>query len=241
MTLPYNPNAFIPAGQAVVDPVLAKVQALEAVLSKLQGRDNSFATDLVRSYRQYKRLSEKQLYWVGELTKRATPAPAAAPAIPYQAQLLNSEGFARVVELFRKAQDQGLRFPKIRLQTSTGRKIILRMLGNGSKYSGNISVTDNASAYADRTYFGRIDQNGRYFASKSEAADVTQLLKDLSNDPAKMAALYGHQTSHCCFCGLGLTTSESVTVGYGPICAQKFGLPWGEHVETTYTKITLED
>ena len=47
---------------------------------------------------------------------------------------------------------------------------------------------------------------------------------------AAEAASLGWATHHCCFCGLELTDDgegRSVDVGYGPICAQKNGLPWG--------------
>ena len=33
---------------------------------------------------------------------------------------------------------------------------------------------------------------------------------------------------HCRFCSKALTHPNSQAVGYGPTCAQKYGLPWGE-------------
>lgn len=246
-TLPYNPQAFVPVQPKPVDPRTAMVNELEANVSLLSDRDQTFAKDLVKSFRQYG-LSDKQGYWVAKLLERideakAPPAPiaAAAPVAPApRASVVLDAGFAKIIQLFEKALANGLRSPKIRLETSTGRKIILRRAGSTSKYQGQITVTDNASSFDARTYYGRIDTTGQYFPS-NEQADVTQLLKDLAADPVKMAALYGHQTSSCCFCARPLTTSESVTMGYGPICAAKFGLSWGQHVETTYTKLTLED
>lgn len=44
---------------------------------------------------------------------------------------------------------------------------------------------------------------------------------------AEEAAAFGHATHHCVFCYKSLTTEESTTVGYGPVCAEKNGLPWG--------------
>lgn len=45
---------------------------------------------------------------------------------------------------------------------------------------------------------------------------------------AEQASEFGH-TYHCCvYCSRGLNDSRSETVGYGPICADKYGLPWGE-------------
>lgn len=245
MTMPYNPNAFVPAAVQPVDHRTAMINELEGNLRFLSDRDQSFAKDLIRSFRQYG-LSEKQGYWVGKLLERvdaakAPPAPVAAPqapAVPVGVKL--DEGFSGIVELFDRAKAAGLANPKIRLETEGGIKVVLRMAGASSRFAGQITVTDNRT-FDNRTYFGRIDQTGMYFPSPKANDDVTKLLKDMAADPAKMAALYGHKTSSCCFCGLPLKTSESVTMGYGPICAEKFRLPWGITVQSTFTKITLDD
>jgi len=34
-------------------------------------------------------------------------------------------------------------------------------------------------------------------------------------------------TGNCCFCRRELTDKRSTEVGYGPICADHFSLPWG--------------
>ena len=44
---------------------------------------------------------------------------------------------------------------------------------------------------------------------------------------ADEAALFGHTTHRCVFCARNLSTAESTAVGYGPTCADKYGLPWG--------------
>lgn len=241
----YNSSVFVASQPQPVDHRTAMVNELEANLSFLADRDQNFAKDLIRSFRQYG-LSEKQGYWVGKLLERidaakAPPAPVEAPAAPSAPAAVQLDaGFSGIVELFSRAKAAGLANPKIRLETEGGIKIVLRMAGPTSKYAGQITVTDNKSFDA-RTYYGRIDADGRYFPSAKACDDVTKLLRDMAANPAKMAALYGHKTSSCCFCGLPLKTSESVTMGYGPVCAEKFHLPWGQHVETTYTKITLED
>jgi hypothetical protein len=45
-----------------------------------------------------------------------------------------------------------------------------------------------------------------------------------------VAARLGHAAHACVFCGTALTDdgdNRSVKVGYGPICANRYGLPWG--------------
>ena len=44
---------------------------------------------------------------------------------------------------------------------------------------------------------------------------------------ADEAAAFGHTTHRCVFCARNLSTAESTAVGYGPICADNYGLPWG--------------
>lgn len=44
---------------------------------------------------------------------------------------------------------------------------------------------------------------------------------------AEQAARFGHMHHQCVFCARRLDTPESTAVGYGPVCADKHGLPWG--------------
>lgn len=44
---------------------------------------------------------------------------------------------------------------------------------------------------------------------------------------AEEAAAFGHSTGKCVFCSQKLTDGRSTEVGYGPICAENNGLPWG--------------
>jgi len=252
MTTPYNPSAFVPASAPKVDPLQTAVCTLEIHIQHLDARDRGFATDLCRAFRRYNNLSEKQAFWVKKLLERAlanlephpAPTPAPAPVVvqrpaPAAAEQL-ATGFTQIVQLFSKARAQGLRRPKIRLQTASGQKVVLTSLGSQSRNPGHIAVTDAGTSFDSRKYFGRVEPQGQFFPAGANTPEVTQLLRDLAADPVKMAKLYGYKTSTCCFCGLGLKTSESVTVGYGPICADKYGLPWGDRVESTYTQMTCE-
>jgi hypothetical protein len=55
--------------------------------------------------------------------------------------------------------------------------------------------------------------------------DMKQAIRALVADPVNICKVVGQQFAHCCFCGLELTQRDSVAVGYGPICAEKWGLP----------------
>jgi len=45
---------------------------------------------------------------------------------------------------------------------------------------------------------------------------------------AEQAAKFGRLWGSCVFCSRMLTDERSVAVGYGPVCAEHNGLPWGE-------------
>ncbi len=42
----------------------------------------------------------------------------------------------------------------------------------------------------------------------------------------------GQATGVCQFCGRELTNAESMRRGYGPVCAERWGLPWGDEQES---------
>jgi hypothetical protein len=159
------------------------------------------------------------------------PAPAPAPVV------LEDEGIRRIRELFALAKSKGLKSPKIRLLSTGGahgaQKLVVKAAGPSSRHTGQLLVTDQ-NGYGG-VYFGRIDSAGRFIASESAKrampdtmTDVENALRDMGSDPAKTASAYGRCTGACCFCGLELTDGRSIAVGYGPICADKYGLPWGE-------------
>lgn len=243
MTAPYNPQAFVPATPEPVDHRTALVNELEANLSKLPERDQGFAKSLISAFRKYGSLSDKQGYWVVTLADRAQAVLAAetAPATPVEPPKTQlAAGYHQVFELFQIALSHGLKFPKIRLETEKGQKVVLKRFGPGSRYKGEICITDNGQSFETRQYFGRITSEGQFIKAQAATDDVTQLLQALAEDPVHLATAQGHRTSRCCFCNRELETRESVTVGYGPICADKFGLPWGDQAETTFTRIKLE-
>jgi len=96
------------------------------------------------------------------------------------------------------------------------------------KNPGRIHIS-NGKSYDDpgKIYHGFIDLDGGFFP-RTEDKDVHDLLGTFDSDPAATASAYGRRTGRCCFCGRELTDGRSVAVGYGPICAPRYGLPWGD-------------
>jgi len=118
----------------------------------------------------------------------------------------------------------------------------MKMAGKYSKYPGQVLVT-NGKPFGDPAglYYGRLTEGSFYRAPRCTDEVIARLKAwdaDI-NALAREAAAYGHNTGVCCFCGLDLSDARSVTVGYGPQCAQRFSLPWGSSIDQT-VQIPLE-
>lgn len=130
-----------------------------------------------------------------------------------------------IYKLFEHAISRRLQFPKIRLIASDGQVVVLRRPGERSKYAGQILLVDQ-SRWPENAYFGRIDLDGVLYPGRDMTRPVRELLERLAADPARVAFEYGKLTGHCCFCNLPLSDTRSTAHGYGPICAEHYGLPW---------------
>ena len=201
------------------------LHALALAMPSLSERDAAFAQSLLKQarspYKDAVPLSQKQWMWVRKLADKATAEPT-APAAPVAS-------FSPIVDLFAKA---GGKFPAIVFQADDGTAFRLSRAGAASSAPGTINVTDTAKGFGNRIWFGRIGLDGAFQPSNKVApatmTSVTTALAAFAANPAGQAAAHGHKTGSCCFCGLTLTDQRSVTVGYGPICADRWNLPWGE-------------
>jgi hypothetical protein len=131
-----------------------------------------------------------------------------------------------IYALFECAVSHDLKFPKIRLQAANGGVVVLKLNGPKSKYQGSIAVTDDRP-FGENSYYGRIERNGAWIPGRDSSSAIMALLDALAANPAEVAAKYGKLTGNCCFCSTPLKDARSTAVGYGPICADHFGLPWG--------------
>ena len=199
----------------------ADIQTLRANLSNLSASDLKFASSLIEQLERRNNLSGNQWGWV---TKLAARASGAEPA-PAKVELPSMDG---VIGLFVTAQSH-LKHPKIRLQLDDGRPLVLSVAGPASRAPGSVNLTDGGR-FGSNVWYGRISAAGEWDQGKAvdaaTASRVTTLLCELAADPAGVAARHGRLTGNCCFCNTGLTDERSTAVGYGPICARHYGLPW---------------
>jgi len=189
--------------------------------------DNDFARKLASMrYRSVEQLAWLHILAVEAINPKQRPGPPAA-----------AEGLdvTAIKKVFDTAKEH-LRRPKIRLQTSDGRSVNFSLAGPRSKNAGCIYV-----AGANDAYFGKITPDGRYLSTGVPQTAI-DLVKEFAADPVGTAASYGKLTGSCCFCGLTLTDARSTSVGYGPVCASHFGLPWGDvYVEVNGIDPTDDD
>ena len=186
---------------------------LGSYLMKASREGNSFAVSLRENLEGWGKLSEKQLAALQRMKERDDT--------PKEDLLLSS-----IVVLFAKAR-QHIQYPKIRLRTESGNKVVLSMAGSRSRNPGTINITDGGS-FGDNIWYGSISLDGQFKGSRSADAEVKSLLKALAKDPAAVTAVQGRRIGACCYCAKELTDARSLEAGYGPICADHFGLPWGE-------------
>jgi len=182
----------------------------------LSPRDKEFADSLMAQAIK-KKLSEKQLYWAGVLSKRK-----------YEKKELPKEqlegNFKPLLTMFQLAGTK-LKYPKIRIKTKDGFRLMLKVAGERSKYKGQLMVTDGGS-FGNNVYYGRVDKDGVLHYTNKMTPPIKKALNELSTDPVQAAKAYAGLSGECCFCGAELTDEVSKKNGYGPVCAKNYGLPY---------------
>ena len=156
------------------------------------------------------------------------------------------------VHSFLKGAKKHLKYPKIGLQLPDGSPVTLYISGDRSKYPDTLNVKISDIDRYSEDWYGRIFDDGVWHRPRNvnpeKVAQLVVLLKDLADDPAGVAMAYGKITGNCCFCRRPLSDDRSTEVGFGPVCADHYGLKefWkkgdgdGAHAEasvSTYTPI----
>lgn len=80
----------------------------------------------------------------------------------------------------------------------------------------------------DGEYTGKIPEPGQPLVLYHQDRAIWSEIREFCIAPAASAVVKGRKYGACCFCGRTLDNASSVYHGYGPICADNFGLPWGD-------------
>lgn len=183
-------------------------------------RDRNFARSLIEQLEDKGSLSIAQWPWVIKLAEKIANKNEEVPE--KRTPPIDLKG---IVELLHTARKE-LKWPKINIRTESGQRVRLSVAGNKSRCPGAINVTDGGG-FGSGKWFGRIDVDGDWHPGRDNINEVNKLLIRIGEDPAGAASVYGVATGVCCFCDRELSDKRSVSVGYGPICAAHWGLPWG--------------
>jgi len=167
--------------------------------------------------------TSKQLFYVDKLVNEILEK--ANKPIPV---IKNSFDDTKIFQLFDNAQKH-LKYPKIRIQTESGKPILLAVSKN---HPGVIWLSSGGFGTIN---YGRIIQNEGFIrfshADTEIQKEISKTIENFAADPVKVSADHGKLTHNCCYCSKKLDTQESLDVGYGPICAKHYGLPWGKNVQ----------
>ena len=137
----------------------------------------------------------------------------------------------KVITLLTQAKKSGIRWPKLKFPIAGGNTLVLYLCGVTSSNNGGVSiVNDEPYMSYKQVYYGKISPRGQVVLSKAATNDeqVMHYLTLVLDDPVAFAKLQGQQTGCCVFCAKELLNASSIYHGYGPICAENYGLPWGD-------------
>jgi hypothetical protein len=155
-------------------------------------------------------LSPAQLAWAHKLSTDLLQAESAEDS--------NSEPqFNRLFSVFQAAKSRGLK------------RLTLRLSGVNVKPNRDLTTlwvtsqteTEEGNYGPQPKYLGKITPNR---LDSRLADDVKAVLLEAASDPLTAAIRYGKETGSCSCCGRDLTNAQSIELGIGPICREKFGL-----------------
>lgn len=172
----------------------------------------SFAASLFEALGKWGSLTDGQLAAAQRCIARDAERTAERATRKPDAEI-GGAGFTRLVTAFTRAQDSGLRFPKFRVQGYT-----FSLAGAASRNAGCLYVKRG------ELYCGRVDPSGAFYASRDATPEDVATLALIGRDPLGAAVMHGKQTGHCSCCGRLLENAESVALGIGPVCREKWGL-----------------
>jgi hypothetical protein len=187
------------------------------ITSKFDGRCRDCGGELKKGDR---------VYWVANVKGVTHPQSATCDMIKATRPAPKPTGVtingSLIVKFLTAARERGKAFPNVTFLTDNGASLNMYLAGAASKYPGAVQVKLNGE------WIGRIETSGSVAGKLAYNAGLLALINDIAADPVKAAQIYARNTDHCSFCGKKLTddrSGSSVEVGYGPVCAEKFGLP----------------
>jgi len=165
-------------------------------------------------------LSKKQWYWAIKI---------AGESLQPKTTDVTTVDTTKIKDLFDNAISDRLKNPSVHLRLIDGSIVVVKRAGNRTRNRENIGtlVVADDGRYPTNKFYGRIGHNGEFRPTRKCNNAIVAKIQEFAENPADVAAQYGRLTGNCCFCRKALTDTRSTKVGYGPVCARNFNLPWG--------------
>lgn len=168
------------------------------------------AADILAKSERYGDVTDRQHAYVDSMLRTAEGGPRSARS-PLDLKRINA--------MFDTAA-ANLKRPFVNFLVD-GREFRLSQAPATGKNPGSLYLK------AGGTYAGKVSPEGAFSPAREAPAGLVEALAAFAANPTAAALAYGQATGVCCFCARALTDARSVEVGYGPICASRWGLPWG--------------
>lgn len=168
-----------------------------------------FPVKLRESLAQYSTLTDGQLAAVRTcMTRDAERATQKAAERETNAAEVS---IAKIEDALTSAHANGKRKPFLLLDAFK-----FTRAPDGGKNPGAIYVTEGDD------YLGKV-QGGKLNCTRTCTEDQKAKVIEAAANPEAAAIAYGKRTGQCSCCGAGLTNPESIELGIGPICREKYG------------------
>lgn len=144
-----------------------------------------------------------------------------------------------IQHMFLLSIGYGLKMPKIRLHYRDRRYVLYLSRRGTLCIKRGLLIPGTHDPVGDQQYIGCI-YGGTFLPGsvgygsneKYQLAEEEQdFLNRLSTDPTTFMAECSKDMGSCCYCGKQLDDESSKKAGYGPICAKRWGLPWGPKID----------
>ena len=175
---------------------------------------NDFASSLVQQYDRKRSLSDKQLDAAERMLAKIAATRAAKAARDEARTQVPVERLSAIHLMFGRAMDGGQKRPVYR---AAG--LVLSLAPLSGRNSGSIYVKDAETG----DYFGKIDEHLVYRAVHAAPEWAAEALSRIARDPSTAAVEYGRETGRCSCCGRELTNPDSIALGIGQICKDRWG------------------
>jgi len=233
----YNENKGQPFSQVRMANEPAEVKILREHGSLLiNPKNQKFANDLVNQWDTRGFISRKQQFWLEKLSEMASEAAASMPVE------VGLTGYGAVCELIARSGDSGqkaLKEPSVTLwvESPDGHTHELRVRQPGTRKKDRCfngaeelvveEVERTVRAVRTQTFHGLINKtDNSYYHAKNTPAWVVDALENFKTDPITTLAEMGRLAGRCAFCQRALDDERSTAMGYGPVCAKRYSLPW---------------